>query len=310
MLAKKKVAPDVVDSGEVARYSPGRVELSSKDRGWANLLVTRVVHDAQYLVSSPQPATPDHCLVMLDAGGLKGQLSYNQGRYRPCNLIKGDWIIGQAYENAIDLSGEILLDSEKEFATLVIHLSPKILAVVAEDMVGVDQDKIELKHQVNVRDPLMAQIADLFKNQLYREDRYGKVYAETASHLLAAHLLQNYCLNPGAMPEVKGRLGKRMARVLEYIQENLHEEISIESMANVAHMSPFYFIRCFKKQVGKTPYQFIVQRRMEKAKYLLRNTNKPVIEIASETGYGYACNFSNAFKHYTGMTPNRYRKLR
>lgn len=309
MLSDKKVIPKLIDSGELSLYSPCQVQLSSKDRGWKNILLTRFVHDAQYLVSSPRPATPDHSIVMLDAGAMKGQFSYNQGRYRPCNMHKGDWIIGQAFENHFDGFGDIQQDKGQEFATLVIHLSPKLLAVVAADVMGIDNDKIELIHQINVRDPLMTQIANVLKGQLYHGNIYGEVYAETAAHMLAAHLLQNYCVQRKRLPEVKGRIsGNRMGKVLDYIHENLHEEISIESIAKVAHMSPFYFIKLFKKHLGQTPYQFIVHQRMEKAKHLLRNTNRPVIQIALETGYSYACNFSNAFKQSTGMSPINYRK--
>ncbi|MCU7846805.1 MAG: AraC family transcriptional regulator [Candidatus Thiodiazotropha sp. (ex Lucinoma kastoroae)] len=309
MLANKEVIPKFVDSGELCRYSPGRVELSSKDRDWKNLLVTRFVYDTHYLASSPWPATPDHSIVMLDAGSMKGWFSYNQGHYRPCEFAKGDWIIGQAFENHLDAFGDILRENGQEFATLVIHLSPKLLALVADDLTGIDSNKIELRHQINVRDPLMAQIANVLKLQIYQGDLYGKMYAETAAHLLAVHLLQNYCTCSLRFPKIKGRLGNRIEKVLDYVQDNLHTEISIDSLADVAHMSPYYFIKWFKKQLGETPYQFTtLRRRMEKAKHLLKCTEKPLIDIASEIGYGYACNFSNAFKQHTGMTPNGYRK--
>ncbi|MES9851402.1 MAG: AraC family transcriptional regulator [Candidatus Thiodiazotropha sp. L084R] len=307
MLANKEVTPKFVDSGELCRYSPGRVELSSKDKNWKHLLVTRFVYDSQYLTSSPWPATPDHSIVMLDAGKMQGWFSYNQGRYRPCEIAKGDWIIGQAFENNLDAFGDIFREEGHEFAMLVIHLSPKLLAVAAEDLTGIDGDKIELRHHFNVRDPLMAQIANVLKLQIYQGDLYGKMYAETAAHLLAVHLLQNYCVRGLRSPKINGRLGNRIGKVLDYVQDNLHAEISIEDLANVAHMSPYYFIKWFKKQLGETPYQFIMRRRMEKAKHLLKSTENPLKEIASEIGYGYTCNFSNAFKQHTGITPNGYR---
>jgi len=311
VLAKKEVIPKLIESNELYRYSPGQVEFSSKDRGWDNMLVTRFVYDAQYMVSSPRPATPDHAIVLIDAGHVKGHFSYNLGRYRPCKLFKGDWIIGQAFENHFDGFGDILRTKEQAFATLVIHLSPKLLIQVAgDDLIGVDSEKLELRHQVGVRDPLMTQLANALKAQLYHGDLYGKAYAESVAHLLAVHLLQNYCAHRIRLPEVRGRYGSRMTKVLDYIRENMHDEISIESLAKLAHMSPYYFIKWFKKQLGETPYQFVVRRRMEKAKYLLRNTDKSVVEIALEIGYDYACNFSNAFKQYAGITPNSYRKSR
>jgi AraC family transcriptional regulator len=307
VLAKKEIIPKFVNSGELYHYSSGQVELSSKESNWNHLLVTRFVYDSQYLTSSPWPATPDHSIIMLDAGEMQGWFSYNQGRYRSCEFAKGDWIIGQAFENHLDVFGDILREKGHEFAMLVIHLSPKLLAETAEELTGIDGDKIELRHQINVRDPLMAQIANVLKHQIYKGDLYGKLYAETAAHLLAVHLLQNYCVHGLLPPKINGRLGNRLGKVLDYVQDNLHAEISIEGLSNVAHMSPYYFIKWFKKQLGETPYQFIMRRRMEKAKHLLKSTEYPLKEIASEIGYGYACNFSNAFKQHTGMTPIGYR---
>ncbi|MEJ2404621.1 MAG: AraC family transcriptional regulator [Candidatus Thiodiazotropha sp.] len=307
MLATKESIPKLVKSSEVSRYSPGRVVCSSVEMGWKYIQVTRVIYDSEYLASSPRPATPDHSLVMMDTGSFSGQISYNQGCYRPYNITKYDWIIGQAFENQIDGFGELIQDDKQECAALLIHISPKFISKVAEEVAGIDGNRIELRHQVGIHDPLMTQIANALKVQLIQSDLYGNIFAETAAHLLAAHLLQKYSTYNKKLPKVKERIGKRLSTILEYIHANLHEDISIESLANISYMSPYYFIRWFKKQSGETPYQFILRQRMDRAKQLLINTDKPVIEIASETGYGYSCNFSNAFKQYTGITPKSFR---
>jgi AraC family transcriptional regulator len=308
VLAYKKNFPKLIDSTKLYRYSPGRLESSSEKLGWKNILLTRFVYDSHYMFPSPRPATPDHAIILLDSGHFKGQISYNHGHYRPCMLHQGECVLGQAFENHFDGFGKLIHNEEQAFATLVIHIPPKLLTQVAGDMSGIDADKIELTHRINIQDPLMTQMANALKRQLQLGNNQGKIYAESSAYLLAAHLIQNYSVNNTRFPVVKGRPGNRIRKVLEYIYHNMHTEISIENLSTLTHMSPYYFIKWFKNQLGETPYQYIVRRRMEKAQYLLKNTDKSVIEIALEIGYCYACNFSNAFKQYTGITPNSYRK--
>lgn len=301
--------PNLVDSSELARYSPARVELTSKDKGWQGLLLTRYVYTNQHIDSSPRPAVPDHAMLLIDAGAQQGEYAYNHSRWRPYSMRQGDWGIGQAYENHFDWRGEALSDHGNEVATVTIHLSPKLLSRVVTEVVGSDGDQIELFHQTNIRDPLMSQLTVAMKAEIRRDGLYGQVYAETISLVLAAHLLKNYCVQQYRIREIKENLPtKRLHRVLDYINANLHQEISIDTMAGLAYLSPYYFIRLFKKSTGETPHQFILRKRMEKAKHLLRNTDKSITQIATDTGYGYLCNFSNAFKQANGMTPTYYRK--
>lgn len=94
--------------------------------------------------------------------------------------------------------------------------------------------------------------------------------------------------------------------ILFYITENLNEPLSIESLAAKASLSPFYFSRLFKHETGISPHEYVLNARIDKAKFLLRTTKMPLKEIACTCGLGNACNFSSTFRRRCGCTPKDY----
>jgi AraC-like DNA-binding protein len=82
---------------------------------------------------------------------------------------------------------------------------------------------------------------------------------------------------------------------------------NIDEMAKCAGISKYHFIRRFKKEIGITPWQYIIQRKITLAKELLHNRNKTIKQIAYETGFRSPDYFSTAFKRLTGCNPQNFR---
>jgi AraC-like DNA-binding protein len=101
----------------------------------------------------------------------------------------------------------------------------------------------------------------------------------------------------------------RLAYIINYIEDNITEDLSVESLANKAYMSTSNFYRKFKDTFGVTPIDFLNTKRIERAKQLLRLTNEQINHIAQLCGYNSSCYFTRLFKNKTGMTPNQYRKI-
>lgn len=101
----------------------------------------------------------------------------------------------------------------------------------------------------------------------------------------------------------------RISQALKYIDSHLDEHISIDRLADMFYLSPFYFHRTFMAIVGKATAEYIRDRRMEHACVLLSETDKPIIDICLDCGYDSAQSFSRAFKNSIGMPPLDYRKL-
>lgn len=100
---------------------------------------------------------------------------------------------------------------------------------------------------------------------------------------------------------------KLIARVLQYIDQHYAEDISLESVATIAFMNPYYFSSFFKKQVGRNFKQYVTELRMEGAISLLKNTDLMVYQIAERVGYNNARHFSDMFKKQTGKLPQEYK---
>ena len=98
--------------------------------------------------------------------------------------------------------------------------------------------------------------------------------------------------------------------ILNYIQDNLKESIHIDELSQMACLSHDHFGRIFKKVVGLPPGEFIISKRIEKAKLLLLTTNIPLKAVIEEVGFSSLAYFSRIFKKHTSNTPLKYRKMR
>jgi AraC-like DNA-binding protein len=98
-----------------------------------------------------------------------------------------------------------------------------------------------------------------------------------------------------------------MLESANYIREHYEEPLSRELLAERVALSPSYFSIVFKRHTGCTPMQFITQVRLEKARQMLRETNKPVAEIAREVGFRDPLYFTRVFSQEVGMSPREYR---
>lgn len=101
---------------------------------------------------------------------------------------------------------------------------------------------------------------------------------------------------------------ERLARVLDYIQRNLHESLSVQAIAQEAGLSPFHFSRMFKRATRQTPHAFITARRMELACQLLGESTLEISEITRRCGFRTQAHFTEVFRLRVGTTPKRYRE--
>lgn len=187
-----------------------------------------------------------------------------------------------------------------------ILLEPKFLEQVAEDS-GLSSP-IELQHRVIFSDSTILHIAQLFKSELLNGGIAGKVYVESLRNLLAVHLLRNYNFTVTKPVLVESALDTfKLNKVKNFIEDGLAEDLSIADMAAVVHMSQFHFARAFKTATGSSPHRYLVERRMERAKVLLKVTRISIAEIAYGLGFANHSHFIAQFRKATGITPKSYR---
>jgi AraC-like DNA-binding protein len=100
----------------------------------------------------------------------------------------------------------------------------------------------------------------------------------------------------------------RLKHVQNYIETKMDSRINLRDLASEARLSPMHFAAQFKAATGLKPHEYVLFRRIERAKTIIASSNKPLVEIALETGFQSQSHFTGIFKRFTGETPGSWRK--
>jgi AraC family transcriptional regulator len=109
------------------------------------------------------------------------------------------------------------------------------------------------------------------------------------------------------LPASGGLSPERLQRVRDYVEAHLNDDLSLTVLAGVACLSPYHFSRSFKQVAGVGPQRYVIRRRVERAKYLLRQTHQPLALIAQEVGFNDQSHLTAMFRGELGVTPGRFR---
>jgi len=103
------------------------------------------------------------------------------------------------------------------------------------------------------------------------------------------------------------RLLSRLAPVVQFIEKQLAEKLSVPELAQQVGISPYHFVRLFKQTTGLTPHQYLLSRRIERARRLLEDENLSIAVIAVDTGFASQSHLTELFRREFGITPAVYR---
>ena len=102
-------------------------------------------------------------------------------------------------------------------------------------------------------------------------------------------------------------LNRRLLRARDAMDRAYAEPLNVRAVAAVAHVSEAHFIRSFRAAFGETPYRYLQRRRVERAMFLLRETDRSVTDICFDVGFTSLGTFSRTFREIIGQTPSDYR---
>ena len=179
---------------------------------------------------------------------------------------------------------------------------------LAEEVFGRDPKHVELRPQLGVTDPLLEQLALALLRAMRDGERGADLYVDHLAQTMAVQVLRGHCSGIGAQAPATAMLVSKFTRVLDYIDAAMDGELSLDAMAEVAGMNPFYFARAFRRRFGESPHRFVLQRRIERAKRLLSETETPLVEVALNCGFASQSHFASVFHRHVGVTPSRFRK--
>jgi len=223
----------------------------------------------------------------------------SQGRRGKKTIESGSiFLVSRGGEDSIHFPGAV--------RRILLNLEPSLLQKAnPENEAGRD---VEFADQWGVPDPQTSYLLRAVEADLEAGNPAGKLFGESLLSALALHLQARYAVRPPGIRKLRHGLPRaRLNRVLEYIDANLDREIALDALAETARMSSHYFSELFKQSVHISPHQFVLRRRIDRARTLLNDPAVTVLEAAVRSGFADQSHFTRMFRRVVGVTPSAYR---
>jgi AraC family transcriptional regulator len=193
--------------------------------------------------------------------------------------------------------------------SLHIYLEPELVARVAGEAFGLDPARLAVPPLDGLDLPALRAAMGAVDTELTAAGAGGPLAAESLANVLAVHLMRHVLAprRPARGPDGALPRGKLRA-VVEYIEEHLDASPTLEQLAAVARLSPYHFARQFKAATGLPPHEYVIARRVERARQFLQDgTDLSLAEVAAQAGFSDQSQLSRHFKRLIGVTPGQFR---
>jgi AraC family transcriptional regulator len=249
----------------------------------------------------------------LDIDGLQTHtLAINVGsRFRVDGRIDGRSVCGDMHPGAMKLvaagpHSTWSWDTGRPIDMLHVSVSDALLRASALELEATGMP--EIRTTVGFVDTELARLSYALAGEAHMAAG-GSLVADALRIELIARLIDGHTsLRGKASRYPKGRMGARALRLIDqYIDAHLGSDMRIADIAALAGMSRFHFARSFRATVGNTPHQYVLQRRLERARTLLQTTSLAVRDIAVTTGFADQSHLTRLVKQRFGVTPGTLR---
>jgi AraC family transcriptional regulator len=188
---------------------------------------------------------------------------------------------------------------------IYVYFEPAMLAAFAADELA----ETALRPRLFFEDRTLLESALKLKRLVESPASEDRRYFEALGAVLIHELLRTGRGAWRSEPPVRGGLAAWQERLItSYIEEHLAEPIPLQTLAELARLSPHYFCRAFKQSFGFPPHRYHNVRRIERAKAMLAGSDHSVTEIGLRLGFSETSSFSTAFRKTTGLTPTAYHR--
>jgi AraC family transcriptional regulator len=288
----------IITPSDVPTYVPGTIWLDGLDNRWNELSVRGYTYKPSDV--SP-PGLADYLLVLY-RDGVTRMSRRLEGPRRTSQIVPGDISL---LPRAVESEWRWVDDIE----VLHIYLQPGLIARVANSILDRDIAGVNLKDILKIRDDVLSALGRLLVQEASTDEAGSRLYAEAIGQQIAVHLLRHYFdlkKVPGEAPAGKFD-SRRIRQVQEFIEAQLGGNPTLASLADIAGVSPAYFSRLFRHSFGAPPHQYLLSRRLERARDLLQTGRPSIAEVASATGFSDQSHLTRHFKRRFGVTPHQYR---
>ena len=282
---------------------PGTRVARTNGRAWKDLLI-QVFERSRSQESLLIPAVPEPLIVWVLSGDACVEERELDGQWVENRVATGDFFLTNAPE-PYELRWRA--EGDQPFAVMHLHLGLQLLQRAATEVMGKDV-QLELRDVSGEKDHILSALLEPLRAELMSSEEPSALFVQGLAQSLAVHLVRRYGSVSEESRRPRGGLPAfKLRRVTELMAAQLDKEFHLAHLARSLGLSEFHFGRAFKKSTGYTPSQYFIRMRMERARQLLRETARPVIEVALEVGYTSASHFAQVFRREVGVTPSQYR---
>ncbi|HEY3533198.1 MAG TPA: AraC family transcriptional regulator [Casimicrobiaceae bacterium] len=270
--------------------------LSSRVRGWNGIIVE--LHSFQELDTLVEPR--DHVIAVHLAGNVTLHRT-REGRTNAKSMRVDDVTITPAGPpTRWRQSGHSLV--------VLVRLAVDYVRRVAAEECALDPECVELQGTFGARD---ARIADLVRRLLAGlefEAADSQLYVGMLACDLTIRLLREYTVaTANTIWPRAGLSSHKLRKAIEFVDDNLRNDLTLDAIAAAVALSPGHFAHAFRQATGVAPHRYVLERRVERAKTLLLQSDLPITQIAQLVGCSSHSHFSVLFNRVTGVTPRQFR---
>lgn len=276
------------------RHAPATLSLAAAPR---DIMLYRITDYGKNRMTSAERPADDHDLLLLTRGSgypSHGKLAGERFKLAANRELRSTFVPHGA-------------DASIEFGTSARSVNLLFPRGCLHSMVE-DRARGPIAPLLFADNPSLIGFISLIEMELFRPGMVAEMLTEQAMRAIALILSG---IDPNGFIAESDRITitpARLRRVVDFIEANLAEPLTLDLLAHIVGLSPFHFSRVFRKATGISPYAYVCERRLLKAQRMLMARECPISDIAAACGFPRHANFSAAFARARGMSPSAYRE--
>jgi AraC family transcriptional regulator len=288
-------------TNDLSVVHPQSVLKSSDATGWQNV---RAIHFRPTSNEVLIPASDDHCIVKN-----LGDPSFFASVYGGKRRFEGEVLSREIAIIPAGSSWVCRTEGSDSPTMLLLYLRPLFVRSAAGELDFSPENG--LTPQIGFSDKHICHIAMSLLHELNESNVVGRLYADSLATGLAIQLVRHYSslkdVHVGHGGMAPHKLRKAIALIDHHLSDEEEGRVALRGVARAVRMSYFHFSRAFKQSMGMTATSYIAERRIERAKKMLEETEMPISEIALRSGFSSQSHFTTAFRRLAGATPKAFR---
>jgi AraC family transcriptional regulator len=252
-------------------------------------------------METPFYVVPFHAFSMALSDLPSLELSTDGMTFEACPIAAGEWIF---FPNTLVSGSRWQHDS----LCMHVYLQPTFVSNLISTNFAAEE--VLFKILIDCKDPIIEKLLELFKQEFTLNGLTDILYTEALATVLSLHLIRTYTdRQPLKIIQEVYTNRASLDDIIDYIEQNLDQEITVQTLAQNANLSISALAHSFKKNMGISPYQYIINQRLERARKLLldRDTNLPISTICQMCGFSNPSVFTTRFRQKHGISPAKYR---